>query len=202
MHGLVNRSIECFVRDSYGAESWDRVVSAANLGFSTFEAMLSYPDSKTFDVLQAVTQQLGKPRDVVLEDVGIYLVSHPNTQALRRLLRFAGTDFTDFLHSLDDLPDRARMAVPDLDLPTMRLRDVEPFHFALDLTGPHDVFGHVFVGIIRAMADDYGTLVLLEHLERQAGRDTISIRVIDANFADGRAFDLAGQVSGDQKVAE
>ncbi len=60
---------------------------------------------------------------MLLEDLGTYLVSHPNVQGLRRLLRFGGAGFIDFLHSLDELHDRARLAVPDLDLPQLELRD-------------------------------------------------------------------------------
>jgi hypothetical protein len=111
MHGLINRAVECFVRDAYGDDRWAEVARAAALDFDGFEAMLSYDGAITRQVLDGITKSLGKPHDDVLEDIGTYLVSHPNTEVLRRLLRFGGVDFVDFLHSLDELPERARLAV-------------------------------------------------------------------------------------------
>ena len=40
MHGLINRAIQCFVRDSYGQNRWIEVTQLADLGFTDFEAML------------------------------------------------------------------------------------------------------------------------------------------------------------------
>ncbi|MDZ7908979.1 MAG: heme NO-binding domain-containing protein [Gemmobacter sp.] len=117
MHGLINRSIQCFLRDTYGAPVWATIVREAGLGFDSFETMLTYDAALTDAVLEAAARVLGKPRDYVLEDLGTYLVTHENTQAVRRLLRFGGVSFADFLHSLEDLPGRARLALPDIELP-------------------------------------------------------------------------------------
>ena len=43
MHGLINRAIERFIRDTYGRDVWALIVARAGLGFSEFEAMLSRP---------------------------------------------------------------------------------------------------------------------------------------------------------------
>ena len=116
MHGLINRSIQCFLRDTYGDRIWVEVSDAAGLRFDGFEAMLTYEDALTGAVLSAAAQRLGRPRDGVLEDLGTYLVSHPNLEALRRLLRFGGVNFVDFLNSLEDLPEHGRLGLPDLEL--------------------------------------------------------------------------------------
>jgi hypothetical protein len=136
--------------------------------------------------------QLSKPRDAILEDVGTYLVSHPNKESLRRLLRFGGVTFTEFLHSLDDLPDRARLAVPDLDLPELELSECALNRFSLLCTGPVSGFGMVLVGVLRAMADDYGALVILDHEGWQDGCERIAITLVETEYAQGRQFDLGG----------
>ena len=56
MHGLINRSIQCFLRDTYGAGAWAQVVRGAGLGFDSFEAMLTYDPVLTDAVLDAATQ--------------------------------------------------------------------------------------------------------------------------------------------------
>ncbi|MTJ03331.1 MAG: heme NO-binding protein [Sediminimonas qiaohouensis] len=195
MHGLVNRAIEGFVRDSYGADAWREVTRRAGLEVSSFEPMLTYDDKLTEDILGAIVRHLGKPRDEVLEDIGTYLVSHPNLEALRRLLRFGGVGFVDFLHSLDDLPGRARLAVEDLELPRLELREHAANLYSLVCRSPHHGFGHVMMGVLRALADDYGALVLLEHGEASGDCEVIYITLIESAYSKGRAFDLGGRAA-------
>ena len=193
MHGLINRAIQCFVTDSYGGDKWVETTRVADLSFVEFEAMLIYDDEITPNLLDAVSHVLKRPRDEVMEDIGTYLVSHPNVEALRRLLRFGGVSFVEFLHSLDDLPDRARLAVSDLNLPKIELRDHSPSQFSLICDSPVAGYGHVMMGILRAMADDYGALALLEHTGGGQGKETISITLVETEFAEGRTFDLGAR---------
>lgn len=196
MHGLVNRSLQCFLRDTYGAEVWARVALDARLPFDSFEPMLVYDRTLTDKVLQAAVRQLARPRESVLEDLGTYLVSHPNTEALRRLMRFGGVTFDDFLHSLEDLPERARLALPDLDLPALTLSEDDRGTYLLQISAGLPGAGHVMVGLLRAMADDYGALVLLDHIGAPGGigaaEEQVRIQLLDRCHSSGRNFDLAG----------
>lgn len=193
MHGLINRSLQCFLRDTYGAALWAAVVREARLDFDSFEAMLTYDMAQTEAVIEAAAALLDRPRETVLEDLGTYLVSHQNVEALRRLLRFSGVSFVDFLHSLEDLPGRGRLALPDLDLPVLHLSDVAPGDFRLLCWSPLPGAGHVVMGLLRAMADDYGALVMLEHQGTGPKGETIAINLLDQRFAEGRRFDLAAR---------
>lgn len=195
MHGLINRSIQSFLRDTYGTNLWTRTTLDARLGFDNFEAMLSYEDAVTDAVLDAAARQLNRPKEALLEDLGTYLVSHPHFEPLRRLLRFGGSEFVDFLHSLDELPGRARLAVPDLDIPQFELKPDGAGRFRLLCRGGRPGYGHVMTGILRAMADDYGALVMLDHLGWQNGSEVIGIEVLAHDYAEGRPFTLssAGQ---------
>lgn len=190
MHGLINRAIECFVRDTYGATQWGDIVRIADLDFSGFEAMLSYDDCITTTVLDATCDVLKRPLNEVLEDMGTYLVSHPNVEGLRRLLRFGGVNFVEFLHSLDDLSDRARLAVADLDLPQIELREHGIGQFSLICQSDIRGYGFVLLGLLRAMADDYGALAILEYQGGGQGIETISIMLIESSYSDGRVFNL------------
>lgn len=193
MHGLINRSLQCFLRDTYGPTVWAAVARDARLGFDSFEAMLTYDPALTDAVIAAAANLLERPRETVLEDMGTYLVSHPKVHSLRRLLRFGGVTFVDFLHSLEDLPDRGRMAVPDLDLPQIMVVENSADHFTLTCLAPVHGGGHVLMGLLRSMADDYGTLVLLDHQGMKGDAEVISIQVLDQGFATGRRFDLAAK---------
>ncbi|WP_375173391.1 heme NO-binding domain-containing protein [Pseudooceanicola sp.] len=187
------RAIQSFARDTYGAPLWSAVTRRAGLDVAEFEAMLSYPDQTGEAVLQALSAELDRPRSVVLEDIGTYLVSDPNVERLRRLLRFAGVSYEDFLHSLSDLPGRASLAVSDLVLPRLDLRSLPGSRYILTVEGDLPGFGHVMTGILRAMADDYGALVMLDHRGVREGREEIEITLVESAFAEGRQFDLGAR---------
>ena len=191
MHGMINRSLECFLRDTYGSSKWLEIAATAQLGFESFEALLNYEPECTQNVLTAASQILGSHPDMILEDLGSFLVSHPMMHAPRRLLRFGGDTLVEFLFSLDELRDRVRLAVPDLSFPLLELFDHSTKAYTLLVTHPQPGFGHVLVGILRAMADDYGALAFLEHKGRRDGVETISIELIEVDYTQGREFALA-----------
>lgn len=190
MHGLINRALQFFLSDTYGVEAWHKIAFAARIGHENFEALLSYDVSQTDAVLAAATDEIGSPRDDLLMDLGTYLIADKRTDGIRRLLRFGGDNFVEFMHSLDELPDRARLAVSDLELPKLELLEHSSFAYSLLVTHKYQGFGHVAVGLMRAMADDYGALAFFEFKGRRDGVETISIDVLDASFSKGRDFAL------------
>lgn len=192
MHGLMNRAIHTFLRTTYGEELWADVARAAGLEGIRFEAMLSYEDHLTEDMLDAAATRLGLPRVMVLEDLGTFLVSDPSLEALRRLMRFGGETFLEFLYSLEDLPDRVRLAVPDLSLPDLDLVGDPGAGFLLHCRGNWSGAPYVLQGVLRAMADDYGALAMLDVVEARRDGGTIGIQLLDAAFAAGRSFSLKG----------
>lgn len=192
MNGLINRAIQCFLRDGWGMSVWADVARATGVGSSGFEPMLDYPPEVTHHLLAAASARLDRCRDDLLEDLGTYLVSHPSRAAVRRLLRFGGTDFHDFLQSLEDLPARARLALPDLALPDLRVEPVADDSFRLTIAPGFIGAGAVALGLLRAMADDYGALVVLEPEVTGAadGAAVLTIRLLDPAHGEGRAFTL------------
>lgn len=193
MHGLINRGIQRFVTDSYGAAKWRAVTRSAGLDFTDFEAMWIYDDAVTPAVLAAVCDVLDRPYEELTEDIGTFLVSHAKVEALRRLLRFGGVTFIDFLHSLDDLPDRARLAVPDLELPRLELMERSAEEYSLRCYGEHAGWGYLFMGVLRAMADDYGVLAYLDHKGSEGGCEIVEITLLETQFASDKGFDLGAR---------
>jgi hypothetical protein len=193
MHGLFNRAVRNFLCDTFGAAVWADVAARSGIGDSGLEAMRVHDDALTEALLAAAGDRLARPRDGLLEDLGTYLVSHPRQARLRRLLRFGGVDFLDFLHSLDDLPDRARLAVRDLIELQLELTEQAEGRFALACRSGFPGLGHVAVGVLRAMADDYGALVLIDHAGEHDGVERITIQLLDSRHAAARPFALVAE---------
>jgi hypothetical protein len=192
MHGLINRSIQRFLNDTYGAELWRTIAATVSVPPDGFEAMLHYDDAITSAMLEVAADRLAKPHDALLEDLGAFLVTQ---EPLRRLLRFGGVDYPDFLLSLEELPARGLMALPDLDLPQLTLINVAEGRFSLLVGARVRGWGSVLSGLLRAMADDYGALVLIESLVAGEGQELISVELLQARFASGRRFVLAQPVA-------
>jgi hypothetical protein len=195
MLGLINRSFQFFLRDTYGSTLWDAVAAEAGIASSGFESMLTYDDQVLDQVIDAASSHLRRPRESLLEDLGTYLVSHGNLVTVRRLLRFSGVNFSDFLNSIEELPERGRLVLPDLDLPDLDLTDLGAGHFRLRCAAELAGAGHIVMGLLRAMADDYGALVLLEHLGTEAGVEVIHVQIADQALYEARPFNLGVAVS-------
>lgn len=193
MHGLVLFSIQRFVIDTYGTTAWAQLLAAASLVPDGFEAMQIYDDDLSERVVAAACVELGKRRNDLLEDLGTYLISHPHQRIARRLLRFSGDTFTEFLLALDDLPDRVALAVPELRFPGLAVRRKSTSCFDLRVDPGMPGFGLVLLGTIRAMADDYGALVLSDCIEAPDGAATLRLELLDAQFARARAFQLGAR---------
>ncbi len=191
MFGLFLRAIESYVVITFGAAVWARALMAAGFVNERFESLYSY-DLATFRRLtQAICLELSRSADGLLEDVGTFIITGSTFTAPRRLLRFGGATFPDFLLSLEELPDRARLALPDIDLPFLCLTEVGPGLFDLSAETEAPELVHILLGILRAMADDYGALVLLEAGQADGARARLSIRLLEESFAEGNRFELA-----------
>ncbi|MCE8009376.1 heme NO-binding domain-containing protein [Aestuariivita sp.] len=190
MHGLINKGIERFVIDTYGQTTWLEVAGQARLGFTEFEAMLTYEPCLTDRMLATIAERLRRPREAVLEDFGTFLVASPSLPAIRRLMRFGGVTYQDFLHSLDELSDRVRLAMDDLILPQLTLIEQGQGQFRLRCKPGLEGFGHVMVGVLRAMADDYGALAVLDHHGYGEQGEEIAIAIVQDPFSEGKTFEL------------
>ena len=193
MHGLVNRAFQSFFVDTYGSDQWRQVMQGAGLDYVEFESMLHYDDEVTIALLGSAARHLMVGASTLLEDVGTYLVSHPNAEALRRLMRFGGGDYVEFLHSLDELPGRALLALPDFDVPALELFEHTQASFSLHVTFRLEGVGYLVMGGLRALADDYGALAIFDLRKGTGETSIVDITLIETAFSEGRRFELGGR---------
>ncbi len=192
MLGVVNKAIEEFVITVHGGAVWQEVLRDIGTPGFRFEPMLMYEDEKSYALIRALSKRLSKPQQDILDDIGTYLVTPPNGGAWRRLLRFSGSSFDDFLFSLDDLNDRVDLALPDLQLPQIMVipQTIDRVHVRVSQTWSG--FAYVLQGLLRAMADDYGTLVFLDVRRDITDSACIEVILIENNFSAGIDFDMVG----------
>lgn len=190
MHGLVNTALQGFIVDTYGQSAWEQVRDLAGLDFASFEFMFTYPPDLTTRVIEATARQFDVAPASILEDVGTWIVTNPRLPAVRRLLRFGGSDFRGFLVSLDEVPGRMHMAVPRLEVPDLIVTQKHSNTYAIELAWPKVDLSPLVLGAIRAIADDYGALVLLTAEKIGPLQSVLEVELLDNNYAMGRTFRL------------
>ncbi|MEM9318417.1 MAG: heme NO-binding domain-containing protein [Pseudomonadota bacterium] len=188
----MNRAFQGFLVGAYGRDLWDLVRRDAGFDFEDFEPMLTYEPALTTRLVKAAARRLEKPGKSFMEDVGTWMIANPDQSAIRRLMRFGGEDYREFLFSLDELPDRAKMAVPHLEVPEISLEQKAPNQVDLLISWPKFDLSAVALGALRAMADDYGALVLLTMQATGRLSARIEVELLDVSFSEGRSFSLSG----------
>lgn len=182
MHGLINRSIEGFLRDTYGDVFWADVAEASGIDARGFQTVRQYPDSVSYALINNAALRLDKPEVELLEDLGAWLTQF---EPVRRLLRFSGRDFVDFLYALEELQGRAHMVLPDLGMPRIKVEACSDDELRVLMPDCFNEWRSVMAGVIRSMADDYGALGLIA-VEGQA----VAVQVSHEAFSEGRRFEL------------
>lgn len=196
MHGLLNRAIECFVRDTYGDATWAETALSCGLSGHTPEPMLPVRPDLTDALVDAACRQLGKARHDLLEDLGIYLVRHDRYEGLRRLLRFSGRTFGEFILSLDELADRVRLVLPGTDFFSLNVQSYPGRRFEVNSVSAYAGFPRILFGALRAMADDYGVLATMDISDTGAsGHARLLVTVHAPDFTSGRGFSLGARTA-------
>lgn len=191
MYGLFLRALQGYCLATFGPDRWGEVLLRADMPAEGFEPLLPYSAPQFRQVLTAARTVLGRPAEVILEDLGTYIVTDPRVTAPRRLLRFCGATFAEFLGTLEELPDRARLALPDVEVPPLHIDEPGPGAYRLRWETEVPEMIHLLLGVLRAMADDYGALVFIEAVVGRDGAPCLSIRLAAARFARGRSFALS-----------
>lgn len=186
MHGMINRGLQTFVRDTYGPSKWNQVCADADLTICNFETMLKYDDALTDRVLDATAKMLRKSRDEVLEDFGNFVVADNRLASIPRLMRFGGETFEEFLFSLEDVYDRVRIILPQMEVPKMEIEPAGKGEFILHFDFLKSAYSAVLPGFLRAMADHYGALIWIEHLHgvgAPGDYDRFQISLLDTDWS-------------------
>lgn len=180
---MINRSLESFLRTTYGDAVWQEILHLSGIDQAGFLAMASARPRDTRRVLRAAARVLDKPLSELLEDMGAWLV---RLEPIRRLLRFGGRDFVDFVHTLDELPGRARMILPNLIDLALIVERQDPQSYSIRLEHAPRDWIWVLAGALRGMADDYGTLALIV-----VQGQSVDLSIALEDHATSRPFDLS-----------
>ncbi len=185
MHRLVIRAVEEFLCDTYGDAVWGQVLAGCEAESADRQASpetLSVSRDRAERLIPMAASRLDKPVAELLEDMGAWLARR---EPIRRLMRFSGRDFEDFVISLEELPGRARFVMPDLRMPRIDVVHEPGRTLRLVLAPSAMGWTSLFAGLVRVMADDYGALSVIE-----VEGSCVIVSISDDAFAAPREFRL------------
>lgn len=185
MYTLVGRSLESFLRSSYGDAFWQDLVQGALPERASRPLLVHTSLQETRRLVFLASRRLGKPVAEIAEDLGAWVV---RLEGVRRLLRFSGPNFVEFIRSLEELPGRALLVLPHFPLPELSVVSEGAEDYEIYVSHRPRGWIWAIAGMLRGMADDYGTLALIA-----VAGNRITLRVVLEEHAAGRPFALSAE---------
>lgn len=184
---MINRALCVFLEKQYGPDVWDSILLISNLRKSDVLNISDHPRNLR-RLLASASRHLCMTPSELLEDFGAWLVRLEN---VRRLLRFSGPEFTDFIYSLEDLPARAALIVSDVPDIRINVTLISNNEFEIKAVNMPAAWFSTMVGAVRGMADDYGVLTVITSSE-----GALKVRIAASKFGENRIFSLLEMLSG------
>ena len=175
MYGLINNALKDMIREKFGEEKWQEVLSTSGVPVDSFLTMRSYDDSLTYSLAGAASDVLGAPVDACLEMFGEYWVLETATKSYGTLLDAAGNDMLEFLGNMNALHDRITSTFLNYVPPEFYVEQSDKGHQIHYLSKRKGLTPFV-VGLLKGLAIRFEhTLNILEQTEVEVEQGTHTI---------------------------
>lgn len=163
MYGLVNKGLEDLIRTNHGDAAWKKVCAASGFAGDTFSSMQPYPDSVTYGLVAAASQELGISGADLLEQFGAHWVRYTGSVGYGALFSLAGTSVAEVLSNLDALHGRIEHSFPDYRMPHFECARLEDGDLRLIYRSSRDGLAPMVLGLLRGLGERFGTPVAIRH---------------------------------------
>lgn len=156
MYGMVNQGVRAFIVENFGETDWADICKTVGLSDHEFEAMATYPDSVTYDLVKTISAKYDMPPAKVLEVFGAYWVDYSGQTAIGQLLRFGGIDLLERLDGLNELHERIKLSMPHLKPPSFDFVELEEDVFSLRYWSDREGLEPMVIGLVRGLSEQTG----------------------------------------------
>ena len=179
MYGMVNLGIQKYIVDNHGSQAWWEICAKAGVGETEFESMLTYDDSVTFRLVEAISDKLNVPQEDVLRIFGEYWVEYAGGTALGRIMDFGGSSLIEVLDSLDEMHERFRATMPHLRPPSFEVEELSDQTFRLHYRSERQGLTGMVIGLLYGLARRHGEQIRVNHVARKGETSEHDIFEID-----------------------
>ena len=156
----------------------------AGIKDDSFQAMESYPDKDTYDLVGAAAETLGISGEQVLQAFGGYWTKFTAKEGYGELMEMFGSNFLDACQNLNNLHARMGMAMPDLKPPRFNCTEVTNDSFILEYHSERDGLAPMMLGMLDGMAEKYDTKIEVKHHPKSATQvDKFEVKILSKGKA-------------------
>ena len=103
MYGLLLEAIAFFIRQNFGEDAWNTILTDSKIGITTFGIHEVYSENYIPRIVDVASSSLQITKDELLMRFGASFVSFIHEYGYEKILRVLGRHYRDFLNGLDNL---------------------------------------------------------------------------------------------------
>lgn len=182
MYGLVNLGVRDMVVDAGGEELWTQVRTKAGILDDDFQSMQSYDDSVTMSLVNAASETLSTPADVLLRGFGYHWIGYTSREGYGPLLDVTGASLVEFLNNLDRMHARIAISMPELHPPVFSCRQLDHDVLEIEYTSTREGLAPMVIGLLEGLAERFNERVVVTQTQVRPAPDAPD--VFEVRFED------------------
>ncbi len=181
MYGMVNKAIQQMVTRDHGEDAWEAIKNAANVKEDLFLSNTSYPDSITYDLVDASSKYLNIDAELILIEFGKFWVLVTAMEGYGGLMRAGGNNLKEFLLNLPNFHTRVSMVFPELIPPTFEVHNIAVNSLDLHYITHRPGLQNFVVGLIKGLSTMYEVeteITLIANRDPDTGKGPDVFRIV------------------------
>ena len=176
MYGLINSSLQNMIREKFGDETWNKILSASGVPEDSFLSMRSYDDAITYDLVGAASAVLDASAEDCMQMFGEWWVLETAARSYGPLMDAAGQDLVQFLNNMNALHDHITGTFINYVPPEFRVESIDDNHHRIHYISKRQGLTPFVVGLLKGLATRFENELVIDSqsaLPMDSGEHTV-----------------------------
>ena len=165
MYGIINKGIEDFVLENFGAPKWDAIKKRSGIEIDFFISNEAYDDDITFKLASAISAEMNISLTLVFELLGEWWVICVAKEKYGELLMAGGSNLREFLVNLPIFHNRGLLIYPNLSPPEFKISNLGERSMHIHYYSKREGLQPFIKGLLRGLGKLYKTPAKIELLQ-------------------------------------
>jgi hypothetical protein len=175
MYGIVNKAIQDLVIENFGEEKWHDIRERSGIDEDFFISSEPYDDAITYQLAQAVGEEMDMTLSQVLIAFGEWWVIKTTKERYAGLMESGGSTLREFLVNLPLFHNRVMLVYPKLTPPEFKVSNIKEKSLNLHYFSKREGLQDFVTGLIQGLGKMFATPVDIEILQSREKGDTHEI---------------------------
>jgi len=161
MYGMLLESIQHFLQEMYGEETWTKIRTLAGVENRNFITHQRYSDNLFLKLAEGASKVVGKDHDQHLgikdfmKAFGTFFVKFFSNYGYDQIIKVTGRTFAAFLNSIDTIHEHMRFGYPKMESPSFYCDDETSTGLTLHYISKRFGFKFYVIGQIEQIAQEF-----------------------------------------------